>query len=85
MDRLGNSSEAVRGEAGQTLLALLRSNPSDALLEKLGPAFAHRSWRLRTEIATLAATAATELDLDEEQRKQLLLSPLLKLLEDSNQ
>ncbi|XXG42694.1 hypothetical protein AAC387_Pa01g2909 [Persea americana] len=86
VERLGDNKQPVRDAARRLLLTLMEVSSPTIIVERAGSyAWAHKSWRVREEFARTVTSAiglfaSTELPL-----QRVLLSPVLQLLNDSNQ
>ena len=84
IERLGSSTETVREDAILALLALVPETSAATVLERMGPAWAQKNWRLTTGLIHTALSACKDFDLTLEERHHLVLQPLLLLLADPN-
>uniref|UniRef100_A0A0D9W6X9 TOG domain-containing protein n=1 Tax=Leersia perrieri TaxID=77586 RepID=A0A0D9W6X9_9ORYZ len=86
VERLGDGKQPVREAARQLLITLMEVSSPTIIVERAGSfAWTHKSWRVREEFVRTVATAvglfaSTELPL-----QRVLLSPVLQLMNDSNQ
>ncbi|KAG8082627.1 hypothetical protein GUJ93_ZPchr0014g47627 [Zizania palustris] len=86
VERLGDGKQPVREAARQLLITLMEVSSPTIIVERAGSyAWSHKSWRVREEFVRTVATAvglfaSTELTL-----QRVLLSPVLQLMNDSNQ
>ncbi|KAK3142128.1 hypothetical protein QOZ80_4BG0342570 [Eleusine coracana subsp. coracana] len=86
VERLGDGKQPVREAARQLLVTLMEVSSPTIIVERAGSyAWTHKSWRVREEfVRTVAAAvglfASTEISL-----QRVLLSPVLQLMNDSNQ
>ncbi|KAF7017257.1 unnamed protein product [Triticum aestivum] len=86
VERLGDGKQPVREAARQLLVTLMEVSSPTIILERAGNyAWTHKSWRVREEFVLTVATAVGLFASTELLMQRVLLSPVLQLMNDSNQ
>ncbi|KAM0904238.1 hypothetical protein ACQ4PT_018122 [Festuca glaucescens] len=86
VERMGDGKQPVREAARQLLITLMEIASPTIILERAGNyAWAHKSWRVREEFVHTVATAVGLFASTELLMQRVLLSPVLQLMNDSNQ
>ncbi|KQJ83476.1 CLIP-associated protein isoform X2 [Brachypodium distachyon] len=86
VERLGDGKQPVRDAARQLLITLMEISSPTIIVERAGSyAWAHKSWRVREEFVLTVATAVGLFASTELLMQRVLLSPVLQLMNDSNQ
>ncbi|CAN6228765.1 unnamed protein product [Urochloa humidicola] len=86
VERLGDGKQPVRDAARQLLITLMEVSSPTIIVERAGSyAWTHKSWRVREEFVRTAATAVGLFASTEISLQRVLLSPVLQLMNDSNQ
>ncbi|KAK9807883.1 hypothetical protein WJX72_012183 [[Myrmecia] bisecta] len=87
VEKLGDMKQAVRITAGQALLGLLSTLGAAVVLERARAAWAHKNWRVRHGMVQSVTEALVQLGaglLAQRERDELVLQPVVTLLDDSN-
>ncbi|CAM0903887.1 unnamed protein product [Alopecurus aequalis] len=86
VERLGDGKQPVRDAARQLLITLMEISSPTIIVERAGSyAWAHKSWRVREEFVLTVAAAVGLFASTELLMQRVLLSPVLQLMNDSNQ
>ncbi|XP_062185863.1 CLIP-associated protein-like isoform X2 [Phragmites australis] len=86
VERLGDGKQPVRDAARQLLITLMEVSSPTIIVERAGSyAWTHKSWRVRDEFVRTVATAIGLFASTEISLQRVLLSPVLQLMNDSNQ
>ncbi|CAN6235566.1 unnamed protein product [Urochloa humidicola] len=86
VERLGDGKQPVRDAARQLLITLMEVSSPTIIVERAGSyAWTHKSWRVREEFVRTVATAIGLFASTEISLQRVLLSPVLQLMNDSNQ
>ncbi|XP_062226123.1 CLIP-associated protein-like [Phragmites australis] len=86
VERLGDGKQPVRDAARQLLITLMEVSSPTIIVERAGSyAWTHKSWRVREEFVRAVATAVGLFASTEISLQRVLLSPVLQLMNDSNQ
>ncbi|KAF8704181.1 hypothetical protein HU200_031676 [Digitaria exilis] len=86
VERLGDGKQPVRDAARQLLITLMEVSSPTIIVERAGNyAWAHKSWRVREEFVRTVANAIGLFASTEISLQRVLLSPVLQLMNDSNQ
>ncbi|RCV34450.1 hypothetical protein SETIT_7G160500v2 [Setaria italica] len=86
VERLGDGKQPVRDAARQLLITLMEVSSPTIIVERAGNyAWTHKSWRVREEFVRTVATAVGLFASTEISLQRVLLSPVLQLMNDSNQ
>ncbi|CAL5026552.1 unnamed protein product [Urochloa decumbens] len=86
VERLGDGKQPVRDAARQLLITLMEVSSPTIIVERAGSyAWTHKSWRVREEFVRTVATAVGLFASTEISLQRVLLSPVLQLMNDSNQ
>ncbi|CAA0815256.1 CLIP-associated protein [Striga hermonthica] len=85
VERLGDAKQPVRDAARRLLLTLMEVSSPTIIVERAGShAWAHRSWRVREEIARTVTSAISLFGSTELPLQRAILPPILQLLNDRN-
>ncbi|GER46087.1 CLIP-associating family protein [Striga asiatica] len=85
VERLGDAKQPVRDAARSLLLTLMEVSSPTIIVERAGShAWAHRSWRVREEIARTVTSAISLFGSTELPLQRAILPPILQLLNDRN-
>ncbi|AQK44687.1 CLIP-associated protein [Zea mays] len=86
VERLGDGKQPVRDAARQLLITLMEVSSPTIIVERAGSyAWTHKSWRVREEFVRTVASAVGLFASTEISLQRVLLSPVLQLMNDSNQ
>ncbi|PNT69074.1 CLIP-associated protein isoform X2 [Brachypodium distachyon] len=86
VERLGDGKQPVRDASRQLLVTLMEVSSPTIIVERAGSyAWSHKSWRVREEFVRTLATAVGLFASTELLLQRVFLSPVLQLLNDSNQ
>ncbi|PAN39004.1 hypothetical protein PAHAL_7G213300 [Panicum hallii] len=86
VERLGDGKQPVRDAARQLLITLMEVSSPTIIVERAGSyAWTHKSWRVREEFVRTVSTAVGLFASTEISLQRVLLSPVLQLMNDSNQ
>ncbi|KAL6903536.1 hypothetical protein ACP4OV_004349 [Aristida adscensionis] len=86
VERLGDGKQPVREAARQLLITLMEVSSPTIIVERAGNyAWTHKSWRVREEFVRTVANAVGLFASTEISLQRVLLSPVLQLMNDSNQ
>ncbi|KAL6652423.1 hypothetical protein ACP70R_011348 [Stipagrostis hirtigluma subsp. patula] len=86
VERLGDGKQPVREAARQLLITLMEVSSPTIIVERAGShAWTHKSWRVREEFVRTVANAVGLFASTEISLQRVLLSPVLQLMNDSNQ
>lgn len=86
VERLGDDKQPVHDAARQLLITLMEVSSPTIIVERAGSyAWTHKSWRVRDEFVRTVASAVGLFASTEISLQRVLLSPVLQLMNDSNQ